>query len=321
MERSGTYQRLGSRYGRGLGLVLFLFVLVVGIFWWWRQQTPSFVSQVSVAIVGDPVQIWTWNRTAQTFVLLIVPSSARIGAVGGYGRYSLDALWRLDTLDKLGGTLFLGSVEDALGLPIRRFIAPQATTIHRSDHLATIKSIFSLTNAFSGVLGRWKMNINPFEFLAFARAVQFARADAVQTIDLGQTAAMVDEELLDGTVQKSLDPDRLDAVLGRVYEDIAIRTEGVSVAVFNTTKTPTLGGRIARLLSHMGVLVVAVGNEAPMTNRCELRGKKETLGSVTAKRIVYYFGCDSKEEENERADLILFLGKEYEKRFSGQTTE
>ena len=90
----------------------------------------------------------------------------------------------------------------------------------------------------------------------------------------------------------------------------------MTVGVYNTTPTPALGTYAARLLTGVGVLVVAVGNSEPLVDGCEVVGSSGATQGTTARVIAELFGCTiAVTDTQERTDLSLHLGSAYAKYF------
>lgn len=152
------------------------------------------------------------------------------------------------------------------------------------------------------------------------RALASVSEGKTKQVNLSLSNALVQTQQADGSTIKGVDVDRLDVLLDNDFEDAHVRAEALHVAVFNATSTPTLGSRFARLLSHMGISVVAVGNsDKKVSGFCELFGSTSALASVTARSLRTQFGCidtTRASEEGERADLTVLVGDGYSSLFA-----
>ncbi len=305
-----------QRHGlSGIGWLL-LFPLALGSLggaWWWKAASAFPSSRVSFLVVGDPVMVVTWDQRKQEVFLLSLPAATRIDATRGYGRYSLDALWKLGDMDGRPGSVLRESVEDALGLPIPWYLKPS-----RSDAAPAgidfLRQLFSVQSMWAVLVGATRSNIAPPRFLVLAISALFLRANQVVMVPV--QSAIGTEMLPDGTREPILMPERMDSLVGTDFEEAPVRAEGLSVALYNTTDMPTLGQRAARILSHAGALVVTVGNDQPVGDGCIVRGKKELLAGATVRFIRRYFGCSVQvAEEVQRADILVYLGKDFEMRY------
>lgn len=317
--KNARYQRLGSRYGVKLVIVILLILLaavLAGWFWFGRQVS---VSRTTVVINADPVWVWSWDSRSNRTVILKIPAAAQTEGVHGYGKYSLEALWKLGQLDKSGGLLLSQSLEEALGVSIPWYIGEKTPRFTSgSSGSDVIHKFFSPAGLGEYLRGSYRTNLPLPVFISLSYAAsRKIRSDRSNILVFSPANALTSEVLPDSTSINVVDPQRVDFILGNLFEDEIVRQEGLSVAVYNTTRTPSLGGRLARLLGRMGAVVVTVGNAQPTVEGCQLIGHKAQLKLVTSSLIRQVLGCQSIETtENERADLIIRVGTAYEARFA-----
>lgn len=306
MVTARKHERLGYRYGRLVGAIFFvLAVCLLAVFVLLRVQGPLF--RQTAVLVNDPMVVFSWDGRHKNLTLITIPADTTISGVHGAGFYTLDALWQLGRIDSRQRLLLMQSLEDSLGLPISWYI-----------HGATLKQTFSFGNTIAYLKGDYSTNVPPWLFFSWSWAFGGLRPDKITTISL--ESARSDVPMPDGTVSKILDLDRTDVLLSNIFEDERLRAEAIRTEVLNTTGTPTLGGRIGRLLGHMGVSVVSVGNDSPPLAQCELSGSKISLTSLTALFIEGQYHCEKKEiGETRVADLVLRIGRDLEEYFT-QTT-
>jgi hypothetical protein len=236
----------------------------------------------------------------------------------GYGTYSLAAFWRLGEIDKKDGTVLSESMSEALGIPVDGYIGPKTGEFSKAtDALTAAKSTFSFRNVFGFLGGVFRTNIPFAKFISLAWRLNFSRPDRVNTYDFTKNseAVSVESVLPDSSTVQILDPQRMDAQLNSVFEDETVRRESVTVAVYNTTNMLSLGERVGRLLTNLGVSVVTVGNDTPEVDACVMQGSDKALKSKSAQVIVAVLGCKPVVGETTRADLIIRIGKIYAKRF------
>ncbi len=296
-------------------LILLLAILATWIFF--PRQGPY--ARQSVVLAGSPMIIFSWDPTDRTLTLVSLPSDVVAEGTHGYGEYSLDAFWRLGEIDKKDGTVLSESLTEAIGIPVEWYIGPVSGVFTgSSDAPSLAKEIFSLRNIFSYIGRQYRTNISLRTFLGFTWLLQVTKPDRVNTYDFSRQPQSVarDTILPDGTKQWVIDMPAIDLQLKGIFEDARVRREGVTVALYNTTDMPSLGERTARLLSHVGVSVVAVGNENADIDACEIAGSEETLKSVSAKVTTAILGCkELVATESGRADLIVRMGDSAVKRF------
>jgi hypothetical protein len=287
-------------------------IILIALFLFWPTSRSSF-HRINIVMATTPVSVWSWNKDDGTFDVIAIPSDTTIDSVHGYGKYSLEALWKLGFIDSKDSAIFSDSVSDALGIPLRWYAGASGEALEKIDHPVQYgRGFSSLSNTVGILLGRYRTNLPVGLFMSFAKALSSTRADDITFIDLSQKYVTYDEDLPDDTKRSVLETEALDVVLKGVFEDDRIRKEALSVAMYNTTQTPALANRAARLLANSGVLVLSVGNESQEVSRCQVQGDKSILSSQTAIVIAEILDCDrvpSKEER--RTDLSVRVGTAY----------
>ncbi len=294
-------------------------VIVFGILavaaWIFFPRPKNPYGRETYILVSDPMIVASWNWNDRTLTLLTLPSDIAAEGTHGYGTYSLAAFWRLGEIDKKDGTVLAESVSEALGIPVTGYVGPKTGTFaYDGDALATAKKIFSFPNS---ILGRLRTNIPTGKYIGLAWLLNFSRPDRVNTYDFTKNPGAVGEDsvLADGSTVRILDPQRVDAALANLFEDESVRRESVTVAVYNTSDMPSLGSRVGRLLTNLGVSVVTVGNDTPEVDTCTVVGSDTALKSKSAQVIISILGCNRVAGEVSRADLIVRVGTLTAKRF------
>ncbi|MCX6791932.1 MAG: LytR C-terminal domain-containing protein [Candidatus Gottesmanbacteria bacterium] len=296
-------------------IVLVILAIAVWIFFP-RPKNPY--GRETYILVSDPMIVASWSLSDRTLTLISFPSDILAEGTHGYGTYSLAAFWRLGEIDKKDGTVLAESMSEALGIPVDGYIGPRTGEFtYGTDALVAAKSTFSFKNVFGILGGTYRTNIPLGVFINLAWRLNFSRPDRVSAYDFTQNSATVagNSVLPDGSTVQILDPQRLDAQLNTVFEDETVRRESVTVAIYNTTSMPSLGNRVGRLLTNLGVSVVTVGNDTPEVDTCTVAGSDTALKSKSANVIVSVLGCKRVVGDTNRADLIIRIGKTYAKRF------
>lgn len=319
MNRRRIYERLGLRFGRILVIFSLFCTVLLAVFFSFAPplRKPSF--RTTMVIVANPMVILSWDRLRRTIVTIRIPSNVTIEGVHGYGAYSLEALWKLGFIDKSEDDLLATSLEEILGVPIPFFLgySQRDSYIQMGAGIDGLKQYFRFTTLLSYLRGMYRSNIPLSSLAMLTWYVGFYRPDQLSEIDLLKSYGVTSYKLADGSSSVSVDPARLDILIGTLFEDERIRKEALRVAVYNTTQTSALGNRIARLLNHMGALVIEVGNSDLSVDRCIVSTKGSILQSFTVAFIARHYGCQARElKEPHRADIIVYVGKEYERRFT-----
>lgn len=302
----------------GLWLVtsgLFLVAIIVAILFF--QSKPA-LGRVNVLVASDPVTVWSWNTRDTTFTVVTMPSDLVITGLHGYGQYSLEALWKLGFIDKKNGFLLSDSVEEAIGVPGMLYIGKKGDSLQpAADPVSFGTNLFSYRTLFSYLTGRLLTNIPFSTFLSMIKSVSSVRPDKIHRMDLTSDIVASSENLPDGSMRNVFDPMKSDVVLEHTFQDDAVRQERYTTTIYNTTSTPALGNRMARLLSHMGVFVLSVSNDTPDVGRCTVEASVEVLKSETVRTIVGVLGCRPKEKTLDgRTDIIVRVGSDYAKIFN-----
>ncbi len=318
VDRRLRHQSKGRFWWLFFFFIAFFGIAAVAIFFFGGSAKES--TSTAVVLMSDPVVVVFWNKTSGTVTHILLPADTVIDGVGGYGKYSLEGLWKLGAIDKKEGTILSESVEELLGIPVSWYVGGRHRALLQTKNSSSLaKEAFALPALLSFFSGAYTSNMPYFSIFSLSWTFSHIRPDSVRTIDLLQGDVLIEQGLPDGSTRRLVDKERLDRKIGSLLEDEAIRKEGISVAVYNTTQSPFLGTQAARLLEHMGVRVVEVGNDSPQVDRCTLWGGKKVLRSATGVFIRHVYDCLAVEGEDangqRRADLIVRLGSRYQARF------
>ena len=268
--------------------------------------------RLGIVLKGNPTILVSWESDRSRFALFLLPETMQIEASGGYGWYGLDALWKLDVMDRHGGIVYKNSLESALATPVLWYATGVADDkLTDSDHaIEVVRRRLSLPNIVHMIV-TGQTNIRPLEVFYVWKQVQQIGSDAMTMHDFQYGRVSSDVTMPDETVASRFDSAKYDALVGNTLEDTTFRQEGMRIALYNTTGTPGIGQKIARLIEHMGGFVVFVGNEDPeIEGNCEVTGEKRMLSSRTAEFFRSFYGCSIREEQGDkgRADIIVRLG-------------
>lgn len=300
---------------RGILISLVIGIILAGIVAWVR--TPTSPVRNSIVLVGSPTVIVSWEVKRSQYVIITVPSDAQIEALHGYGSYSVESLWKLDTLEKRHGALFLPSLVENFAVPIEWY------SIHHESvgetHEAIVQFVLSELSFPSLVQSVFShsSSLSPVDLIRVWRATRAIDASTTQVLDFRSTPIGATVTRPDGSSAIQFDPQQYDGIVGDLLENVPIRQESIRLAINNTTAMSGIGSRVARVIEHLGGYVVSVGNdESPYDGVCELKGSKERLLSLTSMVIQSLYGCRAVETtESMRGDLMLRLGTLFEKRY------
>lgn len=297
-----------------IAAALLVFVCI-GLGFLWFGKSQSQMSRRNILIGTSPVSIWSWNTNDSSITLVVLPSDIAIDS-SRYGRYSLEALWKLGFIDNEVGLVLARSLTETLAIPLTWFIGEGATLKHTTDPRIYGKNLFSLRGLVPFLLGRRTTNISVWEYFRLMWALSRVTDERIDVIDFAHQPPTASETLPDGSERTFFDRERVDILLTGLFEDELIRKEEKTVAIYNTTGTQALGTYAARLLTGQGVFVVAVGNSEPEINQCVIEGSLPMIQSKTALVITELFNCKHQITQNQqRADIIVRLGTLYASQF------
>lgn len=274
--------------------------------------------RLGIVLKGNPTIFLSWESDRSRFAILLFPETIQIESNNGW--YELQALWKLDVMDRHGGMMYKKSLETALASPVLWYATgiDTAAQVTNTDHATeVIQQRLSLPNIFRMIL-TGKTNIKPFEAWYVWNQIQHMGSDAMTMYDFSRGQVTSEVTLPDETTVERFDSAKYDAIIGNTLEDTPFRQEGMRIALYNTTGTPGVAQKIARLIEHMGGFVVFVGNDENVYDGiCEVVGEKFMLTSRTAQFFRTFYGCTLHETEGDkgRADIIVRIGKDMEKQY------
>lgn len=317
MRRNRT-NRQGRKYSRVIGIVFAILILFF-FFVLFAKPRDSRSKRWTVAVIGSPMTMVSWDRSDGRFTILTVPSDIVTEGVSGFGHYTLEALWRLGVIDqKQGGRLVQESLADMVGVPTTWYLGPASEDLPdiSDDPLQEVRSMFSWKELPRLVFRAYRSNMPVSNYLAFSYALMTTRPDKFEVFTFKPQDIAAPVELPDGTSEYRVDRDRLDHLIGDTFEDAEVRQEGIPVVVLNTTTVPFLGNRAARMLTRLGVNVVMVGNDEPGVDTCEISGTKQALSSYSSILVSTVLQCTLVERKEEYpVDLVVRIGKKYQEQF------
>ncbi len=322
--------RRRSGVTEGFGILALLLVGIVGIcivlgIFIVRLSKRSPLNRYTAVITGNPFLVVSWNRSDDSIIAISIPATVRIDGAYGYGTYSLEALHKLDIMDKRDGKLLLTSLSDALGYPVDTYLdMSTGKRLLTNDTRSDFRDVWSFSHVFNSILGQ-RGSLPPVEFFGLVKTAMSVRDEKLQTFDLGLIpGVIVDEQLPDQTTADTLDADRVADVVTGLFEDTDIRQERLRVALFNTTSMQGIGQKAAKLLSTMGMFIVSVTNDSTERSTCLVRTKKEFEQSKTVRVIRDLYRCSLQSTQDPlRSDVDVYIGYDFASRYEpfGQEPE
>lgn len=276
MSRIHRELRVGTKYLRHVSFVAISIVLAVSVWIGWMVVTAFPGERTTIIASVSPLVIQSWDQKRKILTVLPIPDDVRVEGASGVGLIPVSSLAALERMDTAKKGILARSLTLALATPVM------------SEELA------------------------PPLRLRFFLAVRAIRPDAIKTIDLAALGVYRPETLADGTPARVFDADRFDAMGGWAFEIDSVRREELRVRVVNTTDVVGLGSRAARILSHAGLVVVAVESEQRLVQACAVHAKKHLWSSQSVRFIKDAFSCTVTDAQlDERVDATIWLGSAY----------
>lgn len=270
--------------------------------------------RTTAIIVGDPSYIVSFSANRNTMTVMDVPLDVEIPAVLGYGTYSIESLIALDRIDKHNGTLLTESISNAYGVPIQWYIIPR-TEKESKDPISIVRSVFSWSGLIKRSTGGFPTSMPLSTWISWVTSVQNMRVDAITRLESENSSVNVPSP--DGGLRKVLDESRLDYFIDQSFFDNGFRSDSLTVSMYNTTSVPNVGVRVSRMLTHLGISLIYVGNSEIEQKRCTISGSKKHLQTNTADFIRAYFDCENTSKNigvsgaGAAADLVVKLGTDF----------
>ena len=327
-------QRKKRKKIRIVRLILFVILLILlgGIgFKVYRSIAKSVwdgQSQLNLAInpsiADQPVLIAAFNPEEKSLNVLLIPPRTFIETIHGYGPYRAESIYRLGELNKEGGELFQGSLQTYLGIPVDAYasISNIQFPISNSKDIskAIIKSVMILLTS------KGETNLTKWDLLRLWLGFRNLRQDKINLVDLGQTSASQEVDLLDGTKANKIDTERLELIMSQFFVNKKLKQEDLTVAVLNGTNHTGLANKVATLIKNIGGQLMTVGDtenglaprlgprgQGESLRQCQIKSEKKYKNSYTVRKLSHVFGCqwEGGPMAEQRANLVLIVGKSY----------
>lgn len=291
-------------------------VCSIALFFSFRTLFSPISFRQTVVIVSDPVFVVSFDAKNRKVATMEIPLDTVIPAAMGYGRYSMRSLISLDDIDHHSGALITSSVSNALGVPISGYLSLKNAPKGQMN-LEVLRTIFSFGSIVETLANQSHRSVPWSLWVRLVGAIGSMSVDAWHPINI--TGAIVDEVSPDGSRVPSLDESRVDYIIDTALYDGGIRSEGTSVAVYNTTDVASVGLRASRQLSRVGMQLIYVGNSDTAVERCAVLGSDEVLKTKTARFIREYYDCDLRPEsdagKDTGADMVVLLGTDFAEKY------
>lgn len=291
-----------------------------------RQITKNYSYKkefnLNLLIRSGNISLLSFNPTDESLTFLSLPDKLYINTPYGFGKWQLGSIYELGQSSKIGGEMLLNrSISDYLGLPVDGFIS-----FDRSFDDKSSKEILDyLTKAplnIFGIFSKLKTNLSLWELINLKFSLSNIRFDKITTIDLEKRKLLLEENLPDGTSVFVSETGRLDGISDK-FIDPKIRSEGMTIALYNATEHPLIAQNAARLIENIGGNVIIVSNADKTSDKTYVLGEK----SNTVKRMIQIFDsvcvnidCGKISPSDlglfsSRAQVNIILGEDYYQKF------
>ena len=308
-------------------LIIFL-ILLIGIGWKIYTSISKSLwdgeNQFNIAINSQSVLVVSFNPAEKSLNVLLIPDGTFIETIHGYGPCRVESIYRLGELNKKGGELFQGSLQTYLGIPVDAYasisnfqfpLGPSlgARPISNSKDIskALIKSVMILLTS------KGETNLTKWDLVRLWLTLRSIRQDKINLVDLGQTSASQEVDLLDGTKANKIDTERLESIMSQFFVDKKLKQEDLTVAVLNGTNHAGLANKVATLIKNIGGQVMTIGDtengQGESLRQCQIKSEKKYKNSYTIRKLSHVFDCQWEGEPmaEQRANLVLIVGKSY----------
>lgn len=293
-------------------LYAIIFLVLIGAGWRIYGSLAQSIwdgrNRVNIVFATQPVFIASFSPHLGSLSLLLIPNETYIQTTHGYGKYRIETIWKLGELEDRE-SLLAESSQEYLGLPVDGWVGGGKEEIQNEKQAKGL----ILNRLFGLIKGRDETNLTRWDLVRLWWEIRGVRFDKIYLINLTETSAITVVTLPDGTTGFELDTSRLDGIIAKYFQDEKIREEGVVLEVANATNYPGLAAHAARIISNVGGRLISVRDWSLRSKECEVRSKKEKVGSYTLGKLMKIFDCKASGEDlgDSRAEAVLILGENY----------
>lgn len=299
-------------------LILCSFPIILVFLWYFFFATKYLPKQrTTIVFLTSPVEILSYEPQKDIWTVLTLPSEVQIAGTQGFGDYSIESLWKLAGTEGSAAAVLLGSLTDELGVPVQWYVGKKQELWSQKPKENTEFSFFlSKQGILSHIVKKYETSVSLPLHVALVAAYEKRDVGRLNRVVLSKGNGIQETTAKDGSTHLMFDREQFDQLEEDIFEDSRVRLEKLRISVLNTTTRPFLGSRVARILSKMGANVIQVGSDKTPIGICQMIGVEEALSSQTAVSVVDMFHCEKQKiTEPGRADLVIKIGTDYERRF------
>jgi hypothetical protein len=271
----------------------------------WDGETP-----LNLVVKADETYLFSYSPSEKSLLLFKIPKDTYVDMPYDYGKWPVQSIYGLGQSEKppIGAKLLQDTISYVFGIPVDGYIITSEKPL--KDLVDSEQG--ALSGGFNIFESR-QSNLNILEKLRLWWSLKFIRSDKIQSLDLGKSDLSDWYLLPDSSRVLTLNQTKLDQFLRETLEDKNIKSEGLTIGIYNATDYLGLADRAARLITNMGGRVIFTQNAPNLTGKSTIVGKN----SYTFNRLKGFFKlvCNKdevcggdKDPENMRADIIITLG-------------
>jgi len=315
-------------------LIIFL-ILLIGIGWKIYTSISKSLwdgeNQFNIAINSQSVLVVSFNPAEKSLNVLLIPDGTFIETIHGYGPCRVESIYRLGELNKKGGELFQGSLQTYLGIPVDAYasmsnIKARCAGFLRNGQMSNVKIKTCILENIRFLIKDGETSLTKWDLVRLWLTLRSIRQDKINLVDLGQTSASQEVDLLDGTKANKIDTERLESIMSQFFVDKKLKQEDLTVAVLNGTNHVGLANKVATLIKNIGGQLMTVGDtenglaprlgprgQGESLRQCQIKSEKKYKNSYTVRKLSHVFGCqwEGGPMAEQRANLVLIVGKSY----------
>lgn len=280
-------------------------------------------STINLVVREKTLAVVSYNPVDNSMVVANVPDDTYLTVPGGFGNWPARSIYDLGQGENppIGVKLLEGTVSNTFGIPIDGFLGVGGA-YSQTSFAETIKSLRQNPLIFLSVVEKTKTDLNLWDELRLFWGMRGVRFDKLKMIDLGQSNITESILLPDGSRSLAFDIVKLDKFIRDQFADSNMVSEGLSVAIFNSTDRSGLAEKAARLVTNIGGRVILTSNSSEKLSKSTITGRK----SFTFGRLAQIFAPDclgsltwlldkgnvcSGARTDPRADIVIILGEDY----------
>lgn len=317
-----------------LGLVILGIIIAIILVGNLVKLVQTFFSPWNISNTGTKNYIWngefnlnliakkkssifviSYKPRDEKLIVFEIPPNLIVDVPFGFGSWQIRSVYELGETNKKGDgvNLLKKSTATLLGVPMDGFLdLDQLDHVSNTDGLIEYLGqnfIFSLPS-----LAKIKTDLTLWELIRFKTGASTVRFDKMEKLNLED---VLDKgRLNDGSEIYKADPIKIDS-LNSYFEEPIIKSELLSIAIFNATNSVGLAQRAARMVSNIGGNVIITSNTKEV-NKSFVFGQN----SKTLEKLEQIFGscqksdtdCDRipmEEITSSRAQINVILGADF----------